>query len=153
MQVPSHPRFYVVSPCFGLAKVWKSKYQGENTIFVKIDKFDLNDTASNYCYADENLINGYAAIWFASDAGQIIEAVAMSSVKRAISEAAQAGVKAGLKLTLAKVFLDLDPVTLARGFAEAAISWPGWPFKSLTFEEMIKGAGGALGGGKPFGPP
>jgi hypothetical protein len=137
MQVPSHPRFYVVSPCFGMAKVWKSTYEGQRTIFIKIDKYDMNDTSSNYCYADEELINQYAAIWFLSTAGDIAQSVSGYSVKKVISQAA----KKSIKNTVAKTFLDIDPVSLLQGFAEAWISWPGWPFKSLTWESMTEQSG------------
>jgi hypothetical protein len=132
-QVPSHPRFYLVSPCFGIAKVWKTTYNGEKTIFIKVDKFDLNDTASNYCYADENLINTYGAIWFLSTLGQIAESVATWSIGKAAQEAG----RMSIQQTFAKTILDkVDPVLLAQAFFEAYISWPGWPFKSLTFETM-----------------
>ena len=142
MQVPSHPRFYVVSPCFGMAKVWKSTYEGQRTIFIKIDKYDMNDTSSNYCYADEDLINQYAAIWFLSTAGEIAQSVSGYSVKKAISTAA----KTSIKNSVAKTFLDIDPVSLLQGLAEAWISWPGWPFKSLTWETMTGESGSiALG--------
>jgi hypothetical protein len=123
-QVPSHPRFYVVSPCFGTAKVWKTMYNGKKTIFIKIDKFDLNDTASNYCYADEGLINQYGAIWFLSTVGQVVESVA-------------SWYYGGI---IAKVINVADPVLLAQAAAEAYISWPGWPFKSLNFTTMNPGS-------------
>jgi hypothetical protein len=137
-QVPSHPRFYVVSPCFGMAKIWKTKYNGEKTIFIKIDKFDLNDTASNYCYADENLINTYGEIWFLSTVGQVVESVASWGLKKAAQEAG----RMTLSQTFAKTVLNWDPVLLAQSFAEAYISWPGWPFKSLTFESMTSETAG-----------
>jgi len=86
LSVPENPRFYVVSPCFGLAKVWKNG----DTVFVDIEKdkkcnvncsqpgltvgtpslfggvipsvqytFGVSDKDTpNYCYADEQYVWG-----------------------------------------------------------------------------------------------
>ena len=77
--VTANPRFYVVSPCFAVAKVWKDKSQ--NTVFISIDKGNKCDVSGceqpslafnilnqqvglspidtpNYCYADKEFIWG-----------------------------------------------------------------------------------------------
>lgn len=62
--VPENPRFYVVSPCFAVAKIWKSGK--DDKIYVKIDKADKCNVTEcpsgvdtpNYCYADEEYIWG-----------------------------------------------------------------------------------------------
>jgi hypothetical protein len=63
------PRFYVSSPCFAIAKVWKDK--GSGTVFININKTKKCDVSGcdqslgmqsidtpNYCYADEEYIWG-----------------------------------------------------------------------------------------------
>ncbi len=60
--VPEHPRFHLISPCYGIAKIWKK----DNTVYVNIEKTkkcDVGDpycdsNTPNYCYADEELIWG-----------------------------------------------------------------------------------------------
>ncbi|MBR9682218.1 MAG: hypothetical protein GOV02_00950 [Candidatus Aenigmarchaeota archaeon] len=47
------PRFYLASPCFGFAKVWKKG----GTVYVDVEKCDVGD-AANYCYADKDYIWG-----------------------------------------------------------------------------------------------
>jgi len=77
--VTVNPRFYVVSPCFAVAKVWKDKSQ--DTVFISIDKGNKCDVSGceqpgsafnilnqqiglspidtpNYCYADKEFIWG-----------------------------------------------------------------------------------------------
>ncbi len=122
MHVPEHPRFYVVSPCFAIAKIWKTKYNGEDTIFIKPEKCDVE--ASNYCYADEDLVNNYVLIWAASDTATVIEAY----------------LTFGASSVASKIVKHTDPVTVAQVIAESAISWPGWPFEGLTYDKMQAGA-------------
>lgn len=124
MWVPANPRFYVVSPCFAIAKIWKT----DDTIYVSMEKCNMGDKASNYCYADAGLINQYAAIWTGADVATIIEAVAT------------AGATEGVKLMLKSVLKNTDPVTIAQAFIEAGISWPGWPFKECVYDTMKNAA-------------
>jgi hypothetical protein len=140
--IPPHPRFYVVSPCYAIAKIWKAEYMGEDDIFIYPEKIDMNDTASNYCYADSNLINAYTAIWFTSDVLTVIETVVtwgISSGKFG-TQAAKISAEAAGKTAaqqFAQVWKVVDPVTLGQTLAEAAISWPGWPYKSLDYDKML----------------
>jgi len=43
VSVPENPRFYVVSPCFATAKIWKDK--SKDTVFVSIDKGNKCDVS------------------------------------------------------------------------------------------------------------
>lgn len=57
--VEENPRMYLVSPCFGQAKVWKSG----STVYVTVNKCKTPGTAgcaqsANYCYADSTLVWG-----------------------------------------------------------------------------------------------
>jgi len=131
--IPPHPRFYVVSPCFAMAKIWKARYNGEDTIFVAPEKLNLGDSASNYCYADTNLINAYTAIWFTADVLTVVETIVTLGVGPAAGQ--------GAKALVGSVWKATDPVTLGQVIAEAAISWPGWPYKSLDFQIMQSKAG------------
>jgi len=135
-RVPSHPRFYIVSPCFAVAKVWKTNLDGEPTIFVHPVLVDTETNSSNYCYADENLINTYTTIWATEDAATIIEAIlsfGVSSGRIVLKEATK---------TLADKVLNIwgftDPATLFAILAEAAISWPGAPYDELSLDDMEK---------------
>ena len=59
--IVNNPRYYTVSPCFGIAKVWKEPSEtAKGTIYVKIDKLcDVgDDECPNYCYATNDLIWG-----------------------------------------------------------------------------------------------
>lgn len=123
--ISPNPRFYVVSPCYAIAKIWKT----EDDIFVYPEKVNMNDTASNYCYADTNLVNAYTAIWFTSDVLTVIQTVVSLGTTTAAGESA--------KLTFGQVWKATDPVTLGQVLAEAAISWPGWPYKSLDYDKMV----------------
>lgn len=129
MHVPENPRFYVVSPCMATAKIWKTTYNGDPTIFVYPQKVDLGDSASNYCYADSNLINEYTAIWLGSDVTTIVTTIT------------GIGAAEGAMEIVNKVFATADPGTLAQGIIEGAISWPGWPFKELTWEQISANSG------------
>ena len=137
MHVPPHPTFYLTGPCIGQAKIWKVKsYEGNPTIFVSVDKFE-NDIASNYCYADIDLVNAYTAIWDASDAATIITAVfsgggTVAAKAGSLSSKAATTVSGKAKWAVNNA----DPITLAQAAAEALISWPGSPWKVLGFEEM-----------------
>ena len=63
-----NPNFYVVSPCFAIAKVWKDA--GSDTVFIDVDKTGKCDVSGceqqltdsidtpNYCYASEEFIWG-----------------------------------------------------------------------------------------------
>ncbi len=128
--VPPHPRFYVVSPCFAVAKVWKTNLDGQPTIFVHPIKVDMEGKRSNYCYADADLINTYTAIWGAADILTIVEVVLSFGTR-----AAEKGLKATVKQTLGKWSM-FDPVTLGQTLAEAAISWPGYPYTSLNYTDI-----------------
>jgi len=127
--IPPNPRFYVVSPCFATAKIWKTKYNGDPTIFVYPEKVDLGDSASNYCYADEGLINQYTAVWLGSDAATIITTITGF------------GVASDAVKLIGKIINIADPVTLAQGIIEGAISWPTWPYKALTYQQIIANSG------------
>lgn len=118
--VPENPRFYVVSPCMAVAKIWKTG----NTIFVYPQKIDISD-ASNYCYADSNLINEYYAIWTGSDIATIVTTIT------------GLGAAKGAMEIFNKVVGTADPATLVQGMLEGAISWPGWPFEALTWDKMV----------------
>jgi len=135
MGIPEHPRFYVVGPCFAQARVWKTRYNGEDTIFIKPEKFDLNDTASNYCYADEDLINAYAWAWFASDVTDVVQLVVMGTKKYATG-----ALKTAIQSKIWKIFDWVDPSSLIQAGIEQAISWPGEPYKPLTWKQMVPAA-------------
>ncbi len=136
--VPEHPRFYVVSPCFAIAKIWKTNVNGDPTIFVKPIKVTM-EGRSNYCYADTELINAYTTIWAAEDAATVIEAV-ISWGGAAAKKGALKGAKEGLKKiadsTLFKWYDMLDPASFIAAMAEAAINWPGYPYSSLNYTDM-----------------
>ncbi|MEM3609834.1 MAG: hypothetical protein QW076_02925 [Candidatus Anstonellales archaeon] len=125
MRVPSHPRFYVVSPCFAMAKIWKTNYDNKPTIFINIEKADVDGEASNYCIADNNLINLYYTIWTTSDIVTLTSWL-WSGPLKSMSE------------LLNKIIKVTDPVTLAQGIAEGLISWPTSPWQPLTYEIMQK---------------
>jgi len=132
--VPPHPTFYVVSPCFAVAKVWKTELESGPTIFVHPIKVDMNGERSNYCYADSDLINAYTSIWAAGDAAAVLEVIftwGVSSGKVALKESTKTIVKKTLG-----TWTTFDPVTLAQAAAEAYISWPGAPFTSLNLTDM-----------------
>ena len=65
--VTENPRFHLVSPCFAVAKVWKSGVDG--SIYVDIDKGGKCNVTGcpsgidtpNYCYADEDYMWGESA--------------------------------------------------------------------------------------------
>ena len=135
MAVPEHPRFYVVGPCFAEAKVWKTRYQGDDTIFVSLEKFDLGDDASNYCYADTDLVNAYATAWFVSDVADVAQFVIMGT-KKMTSETVQKIVKS----RIVSYFDWIDPSSLLQAGMEYMISWPTEPFKPLTWKELVSGA-------------
>ena len=138
MHVPPHPTFYLAGPCIGQAKIWKvNSYEGHPTVFISMDKFDSGDSASNYCYADIDLVNAYTAIWDASDAATIATAVfsgggTVAAKAGSLSSKAAKAASKGAKYA----FKESDPITLAQAAAEAAISWPGYPWKALGFDEM-----------------
>ena len=127
MQVPSNPRFYVVSPCFALAKVWKTNYEGTDTIFILPEKVETNGS-SNYCYADSDLINQYTAIWAISD---ILDFMPWSSFLGFLKIPAKAVSVVDSVVGIA------DPATLLQGILEGAISWPGSPWTPLNYQGMI----------------
>jgi hypothetical protein len=140
--VPSNPRFYLVSPCFGVAKIWKT--DSDMTIYVAMDKCQITDnstdknadtSASNYCYADTNLINQYVAIWGTSDFGTIIEAVLTGGTSEVLKVTTKALIKAG------------DPINVVQGLAEAAVSWPGAPWSDMTYEKMTASSTTCIGKG------
>jgi hypothetical protein len=133
-RVPSHPTFYVVSPCFAVAKVWKTEMDGEKTIFIKPEKVNMSTNNSNYCYADSNLVSSYVKIWAAEDVLTVVEAVVswgISSGKIVLEEAAKLVAKDALEK-----FGLVDPVSLVAAMAEASISWPGPPFTGLDYDTM-----------------
>jgi hypothetical protein len=125
MRIPTHPRFYVVSPCFAVAKVWRTTLDGNPTVFVDPVKVDLHDEKSNYCYADEGLINKYVTIWAAKDTADVIIAIALWWTGSGLAS---------------KIINRVDPTTLAQALAEAAISWPGYPYTDLNYTDMQKGS-------------
>lgn len=131
-RIPSNPRFYVVSPCFANAKVWKTSYNGEPTIFVYPEKVDVGDNASNYCYADTNLVNQYVATWAISDTLTVLTTIIGFG-----------GAEGAMEL-VSEVVNTADPVTVTQSVIEGAISWPSWPFKPLTWE-TIAANGGKIG--------
>lgn len=149
-QVPSNPRFYVVSPCFAVAKVWKTSYGNKPTIFIQIEKKSVGGEASNYCYADEDLIKEYTAIWALSDAATIAQTISGLSLAKSIKTATAGlkesvfrtaiidSVKSGVRGTADKIFNIADPVTLSQGIAEGFVSWPEWPWKPLNYAIMQK---------------
>jgi len=127
MWIPEHPRFYVVSPCFAIAKVWKTEYENKDTIFVKPDKIDMEGKASNYCYADQELVNRFMIIWLATDVLNVVEAVfstgSSSMIKSVVSQA--------------------DFANLIQIVTEAASCWPGYPYKDMTYDIMQSEVGSA----------
>lgn len=124
MHVPSNPRFYVAGPCFAIAKIWKTS---DNTIYIKPEKVDMQGKSSNYCYADEDLINQYFAIWASTEAlGYVLDFLTVGS-----------------KTIVSKLVKETDPSNLIQMAAEMAISWPGWPYASLTYEDMQSQSGRA----------
>lgn len=133
--VPAHPRFYVVSPCFAVAKVWKTNLDGQQTIFVHPIKVDMKGKNSNYCYADTDLVNAYTTIWAASDAATIITTVMSLGVK-----SAESGAKLVLKNALGKWGL-ADPVTFFQCIAEGAIGWPGAPYTGMNYTDILENTG------------
>ncbi|MFH1474111.1 MAG: hypothetical protein ABIE55_04465 [Candidatus Aenigmatarchaeota archaeon] len=135
MAVPEHPRFYAVGPCFAEAKVWKTRYEGEWTIFVDIERFDLNDTASNYCYADTDLVNAYAGAWLASDATDIAQLIVGG-----VHNKASGVFKKAINSKIWKIFDWVDPSSLFQAVLESMISWPLEPWKPLTWNELVQGA-------------
>nr|MBA4405217.1 hypothetical protein [Nanoarchaeum sp.] len=132
-RIPSHPRFYVVSPCFAVAKVWKTNLEGEPTIFVYPIKVDV-EGRSNYCYADTALVNAYTTIWATSDILTIAETILTLG-----TSSAKTGLKLTLKNTLERWGI-FDPVTFGQVMAEAAISWPGYPYTDLNYTDMQEGS-------------
>ena len=84
----------------------------------------MGDSASNYCYADSNLVNQYVATWAISDTLTIITTVASFGAPKGAMELVN------------KIVDTADPVTLGQCLVEGAISWPGWPFKSMTWENI-----------------
>ncbi len=74
LSVVDNPRYYTVSPCFGIAKVWKGvDDNGATTIFVRMDEEDSMcggapcdpedpdcdpEECANYCYATSQRIFG-----------------------------------------------------------------------------------------------
>jgi hypothetical protein len=128
MHIPSNPRFYVVSPCFAVAKVWKTTYDGRDTIFIHLEKVDVGD-ASNYCYADTNLINQYTAIWAIAD---FLDFMPWTRFLSTIGLAQKAVDVTGEIIGIA------DPVTMIQGILEGAVSWPGSPWKPLGWNEMVE---------------
>ncbi len=130
--VPAHPRFYVVSPCFAVAKVWKTSLDGQPTIFVHPIKIEMEGGSSNYCYADTDLINAYTTIWAASDAATVIETVMSLGVRGATK-----GASLVLKNALSGWGL-ADPTTFFQCIAEGAISWPGYPYTGMNYTDMLE---------------
>lgn len=142
--VPEHPRFYVVSPCMATAKIWKTTYNNQPTIFVYPEKIGLEGNASNYCYADEDLIKTYTFIWLVSDVATVIQTVDGFAISKAVKDATYGitnyeavqvitdSIKNSYNAIANKVFSIADPITLAQGMVEGAVSWPGFPFKTLT---------------------
>ena len=128
MSIPPNPRFHLVGPCMGTAIIWKVQdYEGEPTVFVAMDKTDLGDKASNYCYVDADYAHEYIKIWGASDIITVVEAVLTGGQ----STATKALVKSG--------FSYADPATLIQAFWEGTISWPkdmSKTFSSLTPQKM-----------------
>ncbi|MDD5416908.1 MAG: hypothetical protein PHU12_02945 [Candidatus Aenigmarchaeota archaeon] len=124
MHPTDNPRFYLVSPCFGVAKIWKNT--NTNTIYITVDKCDTG--TSNYCYADEDLLNQYAAVWAALDWAQMAASFGTTKL-------AGEGVK-----KIATYVSDKDPFTVIQSVAESAISWPGYPWEDMTYELMSNGA-------------
>ncbi len=130
MRIPENPRFYLVSPCYGVAKIWKSGTE----MYVSVDKCDAN--AANYCYADSALTDRYVEIWLASDAATIGEMI--------LSFGGSAAFK-----TVSMAFDYADPATLGQAMAEAFISWPkglsdSWD--ALTFSRMKEAAPKCIAG-------
>jgi len=140
MHVPEHPRFYLVSPCYAKARIWKTKYKNEDTIFVSLIKCPLDmdgdgvSDISNYCYADEKLIKNYVKIWAGSDFADITLTIVTAGGSKVATKIPK------LVSELAGRTLDFDPVTLTQGAAEALIAWPGWPFKDLTYDKVVEGS-------------
>ncbi len=137
MQVPSHPRFHVVSPCFGNTKVWKTEYNGEPTIFIEVEKIEIVDKdrdgtpdGSNYCYAYNDLVNQYVAIW------GIIDILQYMPWSRVFDFLKIGTATKGLRGAFEKVTGDLDPFTALQGLLEGFISWPTGPNLPLDMDTM-----------------
>jgi len=138
--VPEHPRLYVVSPCFAVAKVWKTTVNDEPTIFVNPVRVPM-EGKSNYCYADTNLVNTYTGIWAAEDIATVLEVVVSwggAAAKKAGLKGAEAGFKKVAKSTLFKWYDMLGPASFIAAMAEGAIGWPGFPYSSLSYEDMLE---------------
>jgi len=127
MHVPPHPRFYVVSPCFAIAKVWKTKYEGVDTIFILPEKVETNDS-SNYCYADSDLINQYVAIWAITDFLDFMPWSRFLSILKFAKPVTE---------VVDKIVGTADPATLLQGILESVVSWPGAPWAPLGYQEML----------------
>jgi hypothetical protein len=140
-RIPEHPRFYIVSPCMAVAKVWKTTYNGEPTIFVYPEKVDMGGNASNYCYADDALIHEYTAIWFGSDIMTLVTTFLSFGGTRVLPKAVQSTIKNSVT-AFNKVVKVADPVTFGQCLLEAAISWPGYPYKSMGKDELAAAATG-----------
>lgn len=123
--VPEHPRFYVVSPCFAIAKVWKTIYNGKQTIFVKPEKIKMEEKASNYCYADQELINQYTLVWIGTDVLDIVLTY----------------FSAGSYPLLSKIVSFTDPAELAQVGAEMVLAWPGYPWEDMSYTVMDSESG------------
>jgi hypothetical protein len=135
MHIPAHPRFYVVSPCFAVAKVWRTTYDGNPTVFVDPIRVDLHGEKSNYCYADTNLVNAYVGIWAAADAARIAAIILSWGV-----ESGHIGVSEGVSKVAGWINKWIDPITIAQSIGEAAISWPGYPYSDLNYTDMQQGS-------------
>jgi hypothetical protein len=101
----------------------------------------MNGAASNYCYADDTIVNEYLAIWDISDAATIITTLTgIGPLKAALVP-----LKPAMK-TVSKVVNVADPVTFAQAMIEAAISWPQYPWKDLDVSTMETEAANAAFG-------
>jgi len=90
-----NPRFYLVSPCYGIAKVWKK----DTTIYISVKKcpVDTEDSKhSNYCYADSNLV------WGSASADNTIDITGASAVSGEIVAMAAASLTGTLNPATAK---------------------------------------------------
>lgn len=128
MHVPTNPRFYVVSPCFAYAKVWKTEYEGTDTIFILPEKMET-EGASNYCYADSDLINQYTIVWAVTDLLDFMPWSSFLGVLKLAKPVTQ---------VVDKIVGTADPATLLQGILESAISWPGYPWQPLGYQEMVE---------------
>lgn len=135
MHIPAHPRFYVVSPCFAVAKIWKTTYGGNPTVFVDPIRVNLHGEKSNYCYADTNLVNSYVEIWAAADAARVAAIILSWGVA-----SGEIGVSEGIQKVAGVINKWVDPITLAQSIGEAAISWPGYPYSDLNYTDMQQGS-------------